>query len=103
MTLKDSTEFKPDLYVIARIITILHEQGPMNRTNLSTAIGLSYDRTVVYLTWMSDRGLISIDSDGYVKLTRKGEETYLTLVQWIINYVGKLKFPRRSIGDRSKD
>ncbi|WP_054841751.1 winged helix-turn-helix domain-containing protein [Vulcanisaeta distributa] len=99
MTSGDSTEFKPDLYVIARIITVLHEHGPMNRTNLATAIGLSYDRAMKYLTWMSSKELIIINGDGYVRLTRKGEETYLTLVQWVINYVGRLRFPRKMAGN----
>ncbi|WP_054855611.1 hypothetical protein [Vulcanisaeta sp. JCM 16161] len=72
----------------------------MNRTNLATAIGLSYDRAMKYLAWMSSRELIIIDDNGYVRLTRKDEETYTTLVQWVINYVSRLRFPRRLTRNR---
>ncbi|WP_243665449.1 hypothetical protein [Vulcanisaeta sp. JCM 16159] len=39
---------------------------------------------------------ISRRDDG---LTRKSEETYLTLVQWVINYIGRLRFSHRIAGN----
>ncbi|MFP3239481.1 MAG: winged helix-turn-helix domain-containing protein [Caldivirga sp.] len=90
-----STEnFKPNLYVLARIIKTLMDNGSMKRTNLAQASGLSYDKLQRYLNWMSERGLVTIDGDGYVRLTKEGAKTYDELVQWIIRYVGSLRLGR---------
>ncbi|MFP3195178.1 MAG: winged helix-turn-helix domain-containing protein [Caldivirga sp.] len=91
-----STEnFKPNLYVLARIIKTLMDNGSMKRTNLAQASGLSYDKLQRYLNWMSERGLVTIDGDGYVRLTKEGAKAYDELVQWIIRYVGSLRLGRR--------
>jgi hypothetical protein len=91
-----STEsFKPNLYVLARIIKALIDNGAMKRTNLAQASGLSYDKLQRYLNWMIEKGLIAVDGDGYVSLTREGAKTYDELVQWIIKYVGSLRLDRR--------
>jgi len=90
-----STEnFKPNLYVLARIIKTLMDNGSMKRTNLAQASGLSYDKLQRYLNWMSERGLVTIDGDGHVRLTKEGAKTYDELVQWIIRYVGSLRLGR---------
>jgi len=57
---------KPDLYVLARIIKILKERKRLNRTTLATYTGLSYDRLVKYLEWMSAKGFVKFDSNGGV-------------------------------------
>ncbi len=85
---------KPDLYVIARIINVLKERGKTKKTELATATGVAYDRLSKYADWMIERGLLKIDDEGNVGLTKLGLETYNELVQWILRYVGKLKFPR---------
>ena len=85
---------KPDLYVIARIIKTLKEKNKMNKTALATSTGLAYDKLVKYLTWMSEKGFVTVNEDGLVCLTKEGSEAYDDLVQWIMKYVGKLKFPR---------
>ena len=91
-----STEnFKPNLYVLARIIKALIDNGPMKRTNLAQVSGLSYDKLQKYLNWMIEKGLIKVDGDGYVSLTREGAKAYDELVQWIIKYVGSLRLDRR--------
>lgn len=84
---------KPDLYVIARIIKALKGKR-INKTALATSTGLSYDKLVKYLKWMSKKGFIAIDEDGLVVLTEAGSEAYDDLVQWIMKYVGQLRFPR---------
>jgi len=38
--------------------------------------------------------LLKIDDEGNVSLTKLGLETYNNLVKWILQYIGKLKFPR---------
>jgi hypothetical protein len=86
--------FKPNLYVLARIIKTLMDNGSMKRTNLAQASGLSYDKLQRYLNWMSERGLIIMDGDGYVRLTEEGAKAYDELVQWIIRYVGSLRLSR---------
>ena len=85
---------KPDLYMLARIIKVLKERKKLNRTSLATYTGLSYDRFVNYLEWMSKKGFVEINSDGEVLLTKLGVETYDRLVNWILQYVGKVRFPK---------
>jgi len=85
---------KPDLYVIARIIKVLKEKQRLNRTALATSTGLAYDKLVNYLSWMSERKFVEIDEDGNVKLTKAGTDAYNELMQWIMKYVGQLRFPR---------
>lgn len=87
---------KPNLYVLARIIKVLKERKRLNRTNLATYTGLSYDRLVKYLDWMSNKGFIKLDSNDEVSLTKLGNETYDRLVNWILHYVGKVRFPKFS-------
>ena len=85
---------KLDLYVIARIIKALKERNRMNKTALATSTGLAYDKLVRYLAWMSEKGFITYDENGSVVLTKAGSGAYDELVQWIMKYVGQLKFPR---------
>ena len=85
---------KPDLYVIARIIKALKEKNKMNKTALATSTGLAYDKLVKYLSWMQERKFVEIDENGFVILTKTGTEAYDDLVQWIMKYVGQVKFPR---------
>ncbi len=87
---------KPDLYVLARIIKVLKERKSLNRTTLATSTSLSYDRLVKYLDWMSEKGFVELDSNGEVLLTKLGAETYDRLVNWILKYVGKVRFPKFS-------
>ncbi|MCX8154182.1 MAG: winged helix-turn-helix domain-containing protein [Candidatus Bathyarchaeota archaeon] len=90
----ETQSFKPDIYVIARIIKALKEKKSMNRTALSISTGLAYDKLVKYLAWMSKKGFVVVDEKGLVVLTETGLKTYDELVQWIIRYIGQLKFPR---------
>ncbi len=88
---------KPDLYVIARIIKVLKEKNKMNKTALATSTGLAYDKLVKYLSWMSERGFVTITDDGLICLTEEGSKAYDDLVHWIMKYVGQLKFPRLKV------
>ena len=79
---------RPDLYIVARVLERLwREEKPMLKTRLQLASRVNYDVFRRYVSWMSDRGLVSIEnsSDGHerVGLTPKGEEAYRKLVQWI--------------------
>lgn len=66
----------------------------MNKTKLSAATGMAYDRLVNYLEWMSYRELVT-EVDSLVRLTEKGMNSYDRLVDWVIVNVGKLNFHRR--------
>ena len=85
---------KPDLYVVARIINVLKNKGRTKRTELAVRTGVAYDRLIKYVDWMCQEGLLQIDDEGNVSITKLGLETYDKLVKWILQYVGKLKFPR---------
>jgi predicted transcriptional regulator len=80
--------------VLARIIKILREKGQTNRTALATAAGVSYDRFVTYLDWMTEKGFVILAKDGDVHLTAAGAQAYDQLVQWIVQHVGQLRLPR---------
>ena len=85
---------KPDLYVVARIVSVLRDRGSTKRTELACVTGVAYDRLSKYVDWMIQEGLLKVDDQGNVALTALGLETYNNLVKWILRYVGKLKFPR---------
>lgn len=70
------------------------ESGPLQKTQLSVHAEISYDKFVPYLEWMIGRKLI-VDTNGLISVTNDGVETYNRLVEWILKYVGKLKFARR--------
>lgn len=91
---RERNSARPDLYVLARIIKILSEKGQTNRTALATAAGVSYDRFVLYLDWMTQEGFVVLAEDGDVHLTAAGAQTYDQLVKWIIKHVGQLRLPR---------
>jgi predicted transcriptional regulator len=55
---------------------------------------LSYDNLVRYLEWMEQKGFVKIDEEDNVALTPAGQQVYDSLVKWILEHVGKLRFPR---------
>ena len=77
--------------MLARIIKSLRDKGPTSRTPLATACGLSYDRFVKYLDWITAKGFVTVDEDGLVHLTPAGSKAYDELVQWILDHVGNLR------------
>lgn len=90
----EESSSRPDLYVTARIIKELRDNGSVKRTALATACGLSYDKLTKYADWMLERKLIQIDDEGYVSITKSGQEAYDRLVSWILEHVGRLRFPK---------
>jgi len=85
---------KLDLYVIARIIIVLKEKGAINKTNLATFTGLAYDRLARYISWMLEKKLIISNEDGIISLSEEGLKSYNELVDWIMRYIGKVRFPK---------
>ncbi|HEX9907177.1 MAG TPA: winged helix-turn-helix domain-containing protein [Thermoplasmata archaeon] len=90
---------RPDLYVVARILERLwRENGPMVKTRLQVAARVNYDVFSKYLTWLLEKGLVSLENSPegreMVAITDKGMESYKKLVQWI-NEVIHDKMPGR--------
>jgi len=85
-----------DLYVIARIIIVLKENGSINKTNLATTAGLAYDKLGKYVSWMLEKKLINFDENGVITLTEEGAKSYEELVDWIMRYIGRVRFPKIS-------
>ncbi|OPY31701.1 MAG: hypothetical protein A4E32_01303 [Methanomassiliicoccales archaeon PtaU1.Bin124] len=85
------SEWKPDMYVLSRILDRLwKEENGMMRTRLQVATNTSYDNLVRYVTWMTEKGLVTIiPNDGHevVALTEKGREAYRRIVLWIFETV----------------
>lgn len=79
---------------MARITKSLVENGPTAKTKLALNSDTSYDRLVIYVQWMVENGLAK-ENDGHISLTENGVSTYNNLVEWIVKYVGKLRFPRQ--------
>ena len=75
---------------------LAQSKNKLNRTTLATSTGLSYDRLMKYLAWMSKKGLVQFDLDDDVLLTKLGADTYDELVKWILQYVGRVRFPKLS-------
>lgn len=79
---------------MARVIYTLVNDGGMSRTRLSISTGMPYDRLLNYLEWMTDKELVHSD-DSVVNVTSKGLDSYHRLVEWLLENVGKLNFPRK--------
>ncbi len=84
---KVKTLEKPDLYVIARFVEVLHRKGAMKKTNLQMSTGLNYSAFLRYLEWSMQHQLVEITIDEgegeLVKLSVKGVQAYERLVSWI--------------------
>ena len=79
---------RPDLYVLARFLDVLHSNGqPMKKTNLQMGVGLNYPRFKEYLEWLVSHGLIfqRTDEGGteLYSLSPQGLDAYHRLVAWI--------------------
>ena len=80
---------KPDLYVVARFLDILYEQGsPMKKTNIQMRLGVNYPRFTDYLEWLLSKGFVVkdeelIENSEAFRLSVKGTEAYHRIVDWI--------------------
>ena len=78
---------RPDLYVLARFLDCLYDNGqPMRKTNLQMRVGLNYPRFTEYLEWMTSHGLVQRkEEDGFELyfLSEQGLDAHHRLVVWI--------------------
>jgi len=78
---------RPDLYVLARFLDILYENGqPMKKTNLQMRTGLNYARFTEYFEWMISHGFVQRrdgDEGEFYSLSPQGIDAYHRLVAWI--------------------
>ncbi len=82
------TLIKPNLYVIARFLETIHENGhAINKSKIQRHLGLRYPRFLEYLQWLQDHHLIETqkesDQSERIILTPKGLESYYRLSHWI--------------------
>ncbi|MDG6994733.1 MAG: hypothetical protein JRN52_02325 [Nitrososphaerota archaeon] len=88
---------KPDLYVVARFLDIMHRNGtPMKRTNIQMLLGINYPRFSEYLDWMLTHQLVIVVADDdergeRIALATKGIESYHRLVDWIKDTIEGVK------------
>ena len=78
---------RPDLYVLARFLDILYENGrPMKKTNLQMRTGLNYARFSDYFEWLISHGFLQRkeeeEGEEY-SLSPQGLDAYHRLVSWI--------------------
>ncbi len=88
MEVKGSEIKRPDIYVIARFLEKLWTSGrPIKKTRLQMSVGLNYGTFKKYLNWLLARELVVISIEKgeseHVCLTKKGLESYETIVNWI--------------------
>lgn len=43
-------EFRPDLYLVARIINVIHINDSLQKTQLAVQTGIAYDRLLNYIS-----------------------------------------------------
>lgn len=78
---------RPDLYVLARFLDVLYENGqPMKKTNLQMRVGLNYPRFTEYLGWLVSHGLVQSNQEEGTELyslSAQGVDAHHRLVAWI--------------------
>ncbi len=78
---------RPDLYVLARFLDILYDNGqPMKKTNLQMRVGLNYPRFMEYLEWVISHGFVqqrNEEGTDLYSLSPQGLDAYHRLVAWI--------------------
>lgn len=65
--------FKPDLYIVYRILKILSREA-MTKTALATHARLNYQRAVRYFDYLIEAGLVEIRGNK-LQLTERGFKT----------------------------
>jgi predicted transcriptional regulator len=72
--------WKPDVYVVGRILSMLYNQGPTGKTRLYQGSRANYERFQKYLEWMITNNLVELarDASGQmtVRITPIGVDTY---------------------------
>jgi len=79
---------RPDLYVLARFLDILYQNGKrMKKTNLQNRVGLNYPRFIEYLEWMISHWFVERQTDEgsseLYSLSQQGIDAHRRLVAWI--------------------
>jgi predicted transcriptional regulator len=95
ITINSSSTWKPDIYIIARILEKLWlKGGSCRKSELQMASNLNFDIYSRYLSWMVEKELLEIEKlaerNIRVKIKQKGLKTYDIMVEWIKENVGEL-------------
>lgn len=78
--------WRPDLYVVARFLEKLDQNGPVTKGKLQPAVRLNYDLFLRYLEELHRRGLLRRDGEGRnetVQLTAAGRDLKRRMEDWI--------------------
>ena len=74
------------------ILLLSKKTGAVRAIDIVSDMGFSKPSVSVAMKKLRENGLISVDSDGYIKLTEKGEETarqvlerHSTLFEWLVS------------------
>jgi len=91
---------RPDLYVVVRLLEKLRSSDRnLNRTQLQIASGMNYSQFERYLGLILQRGLAEMVDNGEgtagVRLTRKGYDSLMLLVQGLQEILGTEPFRRQ--------
>ena len=91
---------RPDLYVVVRLLEKLRSSDRnLNRTQLQIASGMNYSQFERYLGLILQRGLAEMVVNGEgtagVRLTRKGYDSLMLLVQGLQEILGTEPFRRQ--------
>lgn len=80
------SEWKPNLYVVARFLDALVD-GARTRSDLQAAAGVNYDVFRRYLAFLEERGYAKSVGDGVVAITPAGSRTRAELRAWIDRFL----------------
>lgn len=67
----------PGLAILRKVINVLYDHGPLEKTDLSKKTGVHYQRLMKYVDWLESKGAVEkMVSDGKLKvsLTERGRE-----------------------------
>ena len=78
----------PILYVVARFLNIMYNNGRHEKDDIQMLLGLNYPRFIEYLEWLSEHELVAEKLEEEEKteriiLTPRGMDSYHKLVDWI--------------------
>ncbi|OLC93249.1 MAG: hypothetical protein AUI92_03265 [Thaumarchaeota archaeon 13_1_40CM_3_38_6] len=75
--------------IVRRIVTFLHYNNRMKKTNIAMRCAMSYDRFIRYLDWMRSIDLVKKELDGgrveLISLSEKGIDLYQSNFKDMVN------------------
>ena len=87
------SDWKPDLYVVARYLETLYEsERSFTRRQLQMAVRLNHDLHAKYLTFLMERDLVTFAKDDRdedtARITPRGRDAFHRFVGWVRDLLG---------------